>query len=331
MSGKRKKNKAHADIVANPPTRPRSVGGASGVNEDLNSWLSEITIDTSPHGITYLADWNLKPVVGRPPLRTYISQLWGRRHFIWQNARARAFGKSKNMLLGHAWLILHPLLDIGIYGLMFGLLLKTSRGVPRFVGYLAIGVIFFAFFTSALNGGSNLIRGGRNLIRAFAFPRAALAFSLAVRNFVDSLPTIATLLICLAIGYGTAAVGPTWFFLIPLLALQQLFCTGLILIGGKLCHMVPDLGALINLLSRFWFYGSGIFFSVKRFEHIPIAVTLMEWNPAYQFLTAYRECLLYGRVPALSLFGTIAAWSIGVFVFGFVFFWQREVEYGRER
>ncbi|MDK6266750.1 hypothetical protein QP143_04730, partial [Streptococcus agalactiae] len=110
------------------------------MNEDLNSWLSEITIDTSPYGITYLADWNLKPVVGRPPLRTYISQLWGRRHFIWQNARARAFGKSKNMLLGHAWLILHPLLDIGIYGLMFGLLLKTSRGVPRFVGYLAIGV-----------------------------------------------------------------------------------------------------------------------------------------------------------------------------------------------
>lgn len=74
MSGKRKKNEAHADIVANPPTRPRNVGGEGGVNEDLNSWLSEITIDTSPYGITYLADWNLKPVVaGLPCAPTSVS------------------------------------------------------------------------------------------------------------------------------------------------------------------------------------------------------------------------------------------------------------------
>ena len=50
-------------------------------------------------------------------------------------------------------------------------------------------------------------------------------------------------------------------------------------------------------------------------------------NPAYKFLSALRSCVVYDTVPSWSLWGGIVAWSVGLFLFGFIFFWQAEEKY----
>ncbi|MGC0145080.1 hypothetical protein ACPL7H_18995, partial [Pseudactinotalea sp. Z1732] len=97
-----------------------------------------------------IGSWFLKPVGKRPTLKRYLLDLWRRGHFIWADSRARAFSAGRGMILGNAWLVLQPMLNGAIYFLIFGLLLQTSRGIDRFVGYLIIGVFLFQFTARSL-------------------------------------------------------------------------------------------------------------------------------------------------------------------------------------
>ena len=47
-----------------------------------------------------------------------------------------AFGESR---LGRLWQVLTPLINAGVYFMIFGIILDTRRGMDNFIGYLCIG------------------------------------------------------------------------------------------------------------------------------------------------------------------------------------------------
>lgn len=122
-------------------------------------------------------DSGLQPVNSAPNMREYLTRLHKRRYFINADARSRALSNGRGMFLGRAWLVLQPLLEILVYALIFGVILKVSRGIENYVGYLIIGVVFFRFVSRGINSGSGLIQSNHSLISSFNFPRAAVACS----------------------------------------------------------------------------------------------------------------------------------------------------------
>ena len=64
----------------------------------------------------------------RKTLASYLSETWHYRHFIYEHAKFKASVDNDDMFLGRLWNLLEPLLRIAMYGLMFGLILRTSRG-----------------------------------------------------------------------------------------------------------------------------------------------------------------------------------------------------------
>ena len=55
--------------------------------------------------------------------------LWQRRHFIIGYATARNVSMYTDAKLGQIWQVLTPLLNAGVYYLIFGLLFEAARGV----------------------------------------------------------------------------------------------------------------------------------------------------------------------------------------------------------
>ncbi|WP_427846994.1 ABC transporter permease [Corynebacterium meridianum] len=271
----------------------------------------------------------LVPVAGRPPLIKYIGQLWQRRFFIQAGARAKAFAGSRNLILGNLWLILSPLFDLLMYGLLFGVILKTSRGIDHFILFLIIGIIMFRILSKDLAEGVGMIRSKKHLIKAFPFPRAALVISNSLRTSYDSIPPLLVLFVVIMFYPGGPA--PTWkWTLFPLLfILVKTFSTGLTFIAAWSTHLVPDLSRLIQLFSRFWFYGSGVFFSIDRFVEHPFLLQGMQANPAYQILTAARGILIYDSVPPPHIWVYLSAWASATLILGFVLFWSAEANYAK--
>lgn len=282
----------------------------------------------------------LSPVLSRPPLTEYLGRLWQRRHFIMADSRARVEAGSRTNVLGKVWLVLRPLLDGAVYFMVFGMLLGASRGIENFVGYLLIGVFLFQFTVRSLNNGARSISASRTLIRSFAFPRASLPIASIVREVLSFVPVLVTLIVLvLALPYVMPVINPggdpitahvTWrWLLVPgVLALQVAMATGLALIAARIVSRVPDFLQLVSIGTRFWLYGSAVFFSLDRFSNLPTVQAIMQVNPMFIVLDMTRDCLLYGITPEWTSWALLGAWSGVLLVGGMVFFWLGEESYG---
>lgn len=301
---------------------------ASGTS-DVAAEVAASGTANGPRPVQLVDASKLSSMQTRPGLLTYCALLWQRRHFIWADARFKALRTTKDYRLWRLWLVLQPLLDVAFYGFMFGLILKTSKGIDNFVGYLVIGVIFMRMMGGLLNQGSMLIRNSRGMIQTFQFPRASLAISQTLRNLLDNIvPALIAVLMGLAF-QGFHGMSWTLVLVVPLFLLIHIFGCGLMLITARLTAELPDTRALISFLSQAWFFLSGVMFSIDRFVEHPVLHSAMTANPAYIFLQSVRGCVLYSEAPSVQTWSTLLAWTFGTFVAGLVYFWLAEAKYVR--
>lgn len=272
----------------------------------------------------------LVPVGKRTSLRSYLAALWNRRHFIIAESRAKMSSSTRKNLLGYGWLVLNPLLSVLAFWFIFGFILQSSKGIENFLGYLVIGVFFFQFTGKSMTGGTNSIRSGASMIKGFQFPRAALPISTVVRNFLDFIPSFVVMVVLIAVIPPAETI--TWrvFLVLPIIGLQTIFNVGLACLLARVGHKVPDLSNFMAIISRFWLYGSGVFFSIEdRLGNHPAILAAMQFNPMHSYLTLARNSLLYGIDTPLWMWGMGIIWAFGLLNVGFLFFWRGEESYGR--
>jgi teichoic acid transport system permease protein len=303
-----------------PETEQPVLGGAPSVTGD-----SALPQDPAELAARY----GLTRSTARPSLREYIGLLWERRHFIVAFATARNIAMYTSSRLGQVWQVLTPLLNAGVYFLLFGLLLKTNRGVENFTAFLVTGVFVFTFTQRSVQNGAQSISGNLALIRALHFPRACLPLSFTLVEFQQLLVSMAVLVaIVLLTG---EPITLAWLALIPALFLQMLFNIGASLVMARVGAQIQDVTQLLPFVTRTWFYISGVFYSIEYFtRNAPDVVrVLLSVNPAAVYIDLFREALLLEHNPISHAWWLGAAWAVVALVGGFVYFWRYEEKYGR--
>lgn len=278
----------------------------------------------------YAEQSGLARVGARPPLKQYLAEVWQRRMFIYSMSRFKIASENQQNSLGMLWVVLKPLLNALVYGLIFGILLGSNSRPPHFVAFLIIGVFVFEFFSSSWTSGGKSITNNAALVQSLSFPRMVLPLEAVTQRFLQFLPTIGIMLAILLISGVTPTVH--WLFIIPLFAIYYIFNCGLALITARLSVHWRDLNNFLPFMTRLIFYTTGIFFSVeKRFEHHPKIIKISDWQPIHEFLSLARASLLEG--PAYTVderfWYRSALWAFGLFAIGVVFFWSAEERYGR--
>lgn len=272
---------------------------------------------------------NLKEVQSRQPIRFYCRQMWDLRHFILAQARSNAFKAGRDSFLGKTWIVLDPLLQVAIYLVVFGLILKASRGMDNYVGFLVVGVTFFGMISKGITSGVGSIQKFRGLISAFKFPRATLPIASVIsQGLNNSVPAIIAIVLSLSLQIGTP-IGFGILAIIPIYLLLHTFILGIDFWVSKITALIPDLGSLVNVIVRGLFFLSGVFFSVERFDTHPSLKLLIEINPIYQFLTVARDAILDSSIPSLEVSLYLLLWSGILLVSGFVAFWLGEEKYAQ--
>ncbi|HET8584019.1 MAG TPA: ABC transporter permease [Jatrophihabitans sp.] len=273
--------------------------------------------------------YNLQRAGARLPLWDYTRQVWARRHFISSFSSANnQVGYSGNFL-GQAWQLLTPLLNVGVYFLVFGELLHTKRGVHNFISYLTIGLFVFTFTSTAVTQGSKAISSRLGLTRALHFPRAVLPLS----TTLQALQTlIFSMIIMIPIVLITGEpITWRWVLIIPAVALQSLFALGLAFIFARVGAHIPDTSQLLPFLMRVWMYCSGILYAVSTVTrgHADWVKQVFEINPAYVYVHLARHAFLTDNPATMRDWQLAAAWGVVALLIGYVVFWQGEESYGR--
>lgn len=278
------------------------------------------------------AKYGLSVSGARPGLVDYTRQLWGRRHFINEFAKARTAAQYTQARLGQLWQVMTPLLNATVYYLIFGLLIGTSRGIDNFIAFLVTGVFIFTFTQSSVLSGVRAISGNLGLIRALHFPRASMPIAFTLMQLQQ---LIMSMFVLLAIVLMTGEVPDmSWLLVIPALLTQWVFNTGMALIVARLGSKMTDLAQLMPFILRTWMYLSGVMYSISKLTtgapHI--VRILLDINPAAVYIDLMRFALIdsvtASQMPP-HVWASAVGWAVFVGVGGYIYFWKAEESYGR--
>src|ERR1700720_669673 len=129
------------------------------------------------------------PVVLIAPPRGWfelrLRELWEYREllyfFVWRDVRVR----YKQTVIGVAWVILQPLMTMGVFTIFFGRLAKLpSSGLPYPVFYFA-ALVPWAYFAQALSNCTNIVVANQHVITKVYFPRLILPLAAVCSGVVD--------------------------------------------------------------------------------------------------------------------------------------------------
>jgi teichoic acid transport system permease protein len=180
------------------------------------------------------------------------------------------------------------------------------------------------------------------MIRAFSFPRAALPITAEIRDALQMGYTFAVILVMIMLippiqGPGDDWFLPgekpelTWFLVIPIFVLQFLLNMGISFFMARLGFVLPDISQTMTVVGRLLMYSSGVIFPIDRYLTNPAVAAIIQANPIYRLIQMYRQVLIDGTVPPPEAWAVLGLWSVGLLLFGFVYFWRGEATYGDER
>lgn len=277
---------------------------------------------------TLALEHGLSRVGVRPTLREYTRQTWQRRHFMVSLASARAYARNQSGgYLGQLWAVITPSLWACVYLLVFGVVLKTNRGIDNYTGFLVIGVFLFHFSTASISNGSKSISMNQEIIGSLQFPRALLPLATVTAELFTLLPAIAVLIV-VVISSGEP-LRWTWALLPVAVMLQYVFGMGIALILARLVSQFRDFGRLVPFVLRALMYTSGVFFSLDHYVKEGTAATILQHQPIAIYLELGRASLLQETPITASAWGWGVGWAVVGLVVGFIFFWRAEEKYAR--
>src|SRR5580698_6614540 len=120
----------------------------------------------------------IEPPRGLLELR--LRELWEYREllyfFVWRDVKVR----YKQTVIGVAWVILQPLMTMGVFTIFFGRLAKLpSEGLPYPVFYFA-ALVPWTYFAQALQSCTAVVVVNQRVITKVYFPRLVLPLSAVV-------------------------------------------------------------------------------------------------------------------------------------------------------
>lgn len=200
--------------------------------------------------------------------------------------------RFRRSLLGPFWLTA----SMGIFVSALGLISTTlfKQDVHQTLPYIATGVIFWGFLTSAVTEGATAFISREGYIRNVPLPVSVHLYQMLMRNIIIWFFNMAIYLLVIVI----FRVNPGWNVLLFLLGgpLLLINAAWVALAAGILSTRFRDIPQVITSLLQVVFFVTPVFWTVNAMPNRPAFVAL---NPIYHLLEIARAPLL-GEVPPLE-------------------------------
>lgn len=226
-----------------------------------------------------------------------------------QGLKKRTSGNA----LGTLWLLLYPMLFLGMYSLVFVQILQVripGLGTSDYILVVFSGLVPFLAFAEAFGSGTSSIVANRDLLMNTLFP-----IELVVAREVLIGHTTMGMGMLLLWGAVLHFHGVHWtHLLVPLVYLLQIMMVlGLVWITATLTVFFRDLLQAIPIFVLLLMMVSPIAYTADMVPEGLYAILL--FNPLAWLMELYRACLIRGTVPLQQL-GFFALFSTVLFALG---------------
>ncbi|WP_235898710.1 ABC transporter permease [Parahaliea maris] len=213
---------------------------------------------------------------------------------------------ASRFYLGYLWWLLEPLLWVGVFYLVFSVILKSRQ--DDFLIFLMCGKLTFIWFSKAVSQASNSIVASRGLIAKLDIPKSLFPMSVVQESLYKQAAAFILLFVVLVV-FGFAPSG-TWWWLVPIILVNYLMIVACALVGASLVCIVRDFSMLIPLGMTFLLFTSGIFWNVHDLGDPAKTELVLALNPIAFILDCYRQALMWNTVPDLSHLALVALGAV---------------------
>ena len=226
-----------------------------------------------------------------------LKGVWAYRGFILGSVKREFQSKYRNSLLGALWTVLNPLAMILVYTVVFSQVMQAKLpGVASSYGYsiyLCAGVLTWGLFAEIVGRGQNVFLDNANLLKKLTFPRICLPVITVLSASLNF--AIIFLLFTVFLVLSGQFPGLVFLAVLPVLALQIIFATGLGMSLGVLNVFFRDVGQFFGIVLQFWFWFTPIVYPLKAVHEGMRGV--LELNPMTPVIAAYQGILVGGLWP----------------------------------
>lgn len=235
--------------------------------------------------------------------------------FLFQQLVKRDFTKKyKRTILGMAWSIISPLMNLLIMWLVFSNFFGNN--VDHYAIYLFAGQLVFSYFTDATNMGMNSLVGNAGIFTKVNVPKYLFLFSQNVSALINFGLTLLIFFAFVALD----GLPFTWKFITlmyPILCLI-LFNTGIGLILSAMYVFFRDMQYLWGILTQLIMWMSAIFYAIGSYSYTVQCLFLL--NPIYVYIRYFRKIVIDGVIPTpqfhlLAAAYALIALAVGVFMY----------------
>jgi len=260
-----------------------------------------LSVIEPPHG------WHL------PNLR----ELWEHRELLFYLTLRDLRVRYQHTVLGIGWVILHPMVSMIIYTVLFGGLARLPSDNLPYAVFAFAGLVPWGFFSNSVIGASNSLSKNAGLAAKVYFPRLVLVFAAIFPVWADAVITfIALQVLMLAFGIfpGIGVIALPAFVLLAIIT-----ALGVGIWLAALSVQYRDVSQIPNLLMTVWLYASPVIYSPSL---IPAgwASTLYWLNPMAHVLQGFRWALLGAGFPPIVPLLISTAGALVLLTSGLIYF-----------
>lgn len=263
-----------------------------------------------------LGEWARRP--GATSRLESVRALWRRRALLLQTTRSDLRARYAGSVLGVAWLLLYPLVFLGIYAFVFVLVFQVrfeTLNSVDYVGLIFCGLVPFLAFSEALGSGVSSVASNASLIRNTLYPIEFIPAKAVLTTQV----TLVVGTVMLALAMAVMGRLTVWALVVPFVwVLQFMLTLGVVWVLALINVYVRELQNLVAVINLGLMLVSPIAYTESM---VPEKVRfLLAFNPLYYLIGLYRDALFHGRPPDVVSVGVVAVGALAVFLGGLWFF-----------
>jgi ABC-type polysaccharide/polyol phosphate export permease len=207
--------------------------------------------------------------------------------------------KYRGSALGVLWTVANPVMLMGVYLLVFGVVWKSpfSEG-GHYPLFLLTGLALWTFFAAAVQSSTRSMLDNANLIRKTRFPRQLVPLSVVFAHLVSFGVMLVVLLVVNFV--ALPRVRATEWLAIPLSVLFIGVVCGIALAVASLNVLFRDVEFIVAALLVPWFFLTPILYPLtgEALANHETAIDVIHWvNPLSPAVEAVRAPLFAGELP----------------------------------
>ena len=237
-----------------------------------------------------------------PVLTIHPTKEWGRLGLrdIWEYRDLLYFllwrdvkGRYKQMALGPLWIVLHPILNMAIFTVIFGMVAKLPTDGAPYPVFAYTALLPWTFFSSAVMGAANSLLSHRHLITKVYFPRLIVPIVSVLSGLIDFAISFCILL-GMMVWFGYM---PGWQIItLPMfLLLAAMTALAVGLWSATWIVHYHDVAEVLGYLLRGWMYATPVVYAVSMIPERWRGVYRL--NPMTNVIEGFRWALLKTGTP----------------------------------